>query len=360
MSSQGQILLKKNHTKIINNEQLNLHKSIKTIIVLFQLMVFLSCTSSFQYVEFEQQSVPEAPDYASQQSWAILPTKYPEQLKKITRTTLSELKADVFYVYPTLLSGKKDLRWNAPIDDANQNKAIVNYAVVNQASPFASSGKIYVPIYRQAHIKSYSLYSKGGKEAFEIAYKDVKASFSYYLKHYNKGRPIIIASHSQGTNHTIRLLKDFFDNKPLQKKLIAAYIPGMGIKPNEFQTIQPMIEPNEIGGFVSWNTRKKGTFPRNKSVYRGAVTTNPITWNKAKTTALFQHKGFLYSNGKIYSKALKIQIVDGMVWSTNPKFPMRFFMSFMKNYHIGDINLFWLDIKENAALRTKTWLDKNN
>ncbi len=121
-----------------------------------------------------------------------------------------------------------------------------------------------------------------------------------------------------------------------------------------------MTKPTETGGFVSWNTRKKGSYPKNKNVYKGAVTTNPITWDDAKTTTLNQHKGFLYSNGKLYTKALKIEITDGMVWSTNPKFPMRFFMSFMKNYHVGDINLFWQDIKENVELRTKTWLKNNS
>ncbi|MDG1528715.1 MAG: DUF3089 domain-containing protein [Polaribacter sp.] len=326
------------------------------IVTLFLLVFLVACKSSYQTVNFEKQNIPTAPNYADESSWAVLPTKYSEGLKKYSVADIDNLKADVFYVYPTLMMDKKDLRWNAPIDDTVQNNSIVYTAVENQASPFATSGKIYVPIYRQAHIKSYDLYAKGGKEAFEIAYADVKKAFEYYLKNYNNNRPIIIASHSQGTNHTTQLLKDFFDEKPLQKRLIAAYIVGMGIKPNEFKALKPMTKPNETGGFVSWNTRKKGTYPKNKTVYNGAVTTNPITWDTSKATTLEQHKGFLYSSGKMYSKALKIVITDGMVWSTNPKFPMRFFMSFMKNYHVGDINLFWQDIKENAELRTKTWL----
>jgi hypothetical protein len=48
-----------------------------------------------------------------------------------------------------------------------------------------------------------------------------------------------------------------------------------------------------------------------------------------------------------------------MVWSKNPIFPMLLFMSFMKNYHVGDTNFFWQDIRENAELRTRTWLEKN-
>ncbi len=332
----------------------------KTHFIKLLLFIFLvGCKTTYKTIGFDNKSIPTAPNYANEKSWAVLPTKYPATLQEYVPINVQDLKADVFYVYPTLLLDKNDLRWNASIDDKIQNDKVVHTAVKNQASPFATSGRIYVPFYRQAHIKSYSLYDKGGKQAFEIAYADVKKAFEFYLKNYNKGRPIIIVSHSQGTNHTIQLLKDFFDGQVLQKRLIAAYIPGMGVKLNEFKTIQEMTKPNETGGFVSWNTRKKGTYPKNKTVYDGAVTTNPITWDTSKTTTLNQHKGFLYSNGKLYSKALKIEITNGMVWSTNPKFPMRFFMSFMKNYHVGDINLFWQDIKENIELRTKIWFENN-
>jgi hypothetical protein len=331
----------------------------QTIYFLFLLVSLVGCKSSYQTISFESQNIPTAPDYSNENSWAVLPTKYSEDLQEFALNDVESLKADVFYVYPTLLMDAEDLRWNAPIDDVTQNNQILHTAVKNQASPFATSGRIYVPIYRQAHIKSYSLYNKGGKEAFEIAYADVKKAFEFYLENYNNNRPIILASHSQGTNHATQLLKDFFADKPLQKRLIAAYIPGMGIKPNEFKTIKPMTKPNETGGFVSWNTRKKNSYPKKKDVFKGSVTTNPITWDESKTTELEQHKGFLYSSGKMYSQAVKIQITDGMVWSTNPKFPLRFFMSFLKNYHVADINLFWQDIKENAELRTKTWLENN-
>lgn len=327
--------------------------------VLLLVFFVVGCKSSYQAIDFEKKHIPAAPDYSNENAWAVLPTKYSEDLQKLASHDVESLKADVFYVYPTLLMDAKDLRWNAPIDDVTLKNRIIHRAVKNQASPFATSGRIYVPIYRQAHIKSYSLYNKGGREAFEIAYADVKKAFEFYLKNYNNNRPIILASHSQGTSHTIQLLKDFFDDKPLQKKLVAAYIPGMGIKPNEFKTIQPMTNPKQTGGFVSWNTRKMNSYPKKKDVYKGSVTTNPITWDVSKATKLHQHKGFLYSNGKMYSQALKIEITDGMVWSSNPKFPLRLFMSFIKNYHAGDINLFWQDIKENVALRTKTWLENN-
>ncbi len=314
------------------------------------------CKTLYQTQNFQQKNIPEAPNYLDENTWAVLPSKYPASLQQFATTAIDSLQADIFYVYPTLLLDTKDVRWNTPIDDTLQNGYVVELAVKNQVSPFATSGKIYVPYYRQAHIRSYNMYASGGKEAFEIAYSDVKNAFETYLKKYNKGRPMIIVSHSQGTTHVRRLLKEYFDNKSLQQQLIAAYIPGMGIRKDEFKVLKAMTSPEETGGFVSWNTRKKNSYPKGKNWFAGSVTSNPITWDNTIETIRDQHKGFLYTNNKIYTNALKITITDGMVWTSLPHFPLRYFAVFKKNYHTGDINLFWQDIKENAELRTKIWL----
>jgi hypothetical protein len=330
----------------------------KTYCLVF-LIALVGCKSTFQTQEFSSKDIPLEPNYNNEKNWAVLPNSYSDDLKEFASKEIETLKADVFYVYPTLNTDKDDRRWNVPVNDKDQQKKVLNKTVLFQASAFTTSGKLYVPYYRQAHLRSYSMLKNGGEEALLLAYSDVKKAFEIYLKKYNKGRPIIIASHSQGSTHTKFLLRDFFDDKPLQEQLIAAYVVGSVVKPNQFKTIKPMTKPNEISGFIAWNTFKKGNYPKKKDAFKGSVTTNPITWDDAKTTELYQHKGFLYSNKKIYKRALKIEITDGLVWSTNPKFPMRFFMSFMKNYHVGDINLFWQDIRENVELRTKTWLTKN-
>jgi Protein of unknown function (DUF3089) len=332
-------------------------ESYKIIVITILLLLGVSsCKSVYQTQSFTNNIVPLAPNYEQEQNWAVLPWTYSEELQTIASQEQDTLMADVFYVYPTLFLDAKDKRWNIPVDDAVQNEKVLNTAVQFQASAWAIAGKLYVPFYRQAHIRSYTMYNQGGKQAFEIAYADVKTAFEFYLKHYNKGWPIIIASHSQGTTHTRRLLKEFFDGTDLQKQLIAAYIPGMGIHPNEFKTIKPMTTPDEIAGFVSWNTYKKNTYPKkDKDWFKGSVTSNPVTWDTQKATIRDQHKGFLFSNGKLYDKALTITITDGLVWTTLPRFPLRLFAIFKKNYHVGDINLFWQDIRENAELRTRNW-----
>ena len=321
--------------------------------------IFISCKANFATTPNYKAEIPLVPDYHKEESWAVLPSKYTEELKSFLTDSANNLEADVFYVYPTLFTNYKDPRWNISTTDQEQNTKVLKTAVNFQASAWVTSGKLYVPFYRQAHLRSYSKLENGGKEALLLAYEDVKAAFEVYLNKYNQGRPIIIVGHSQGTTHCRLLLRDFFDDKPLQTQLIAAYIPGIGIEKDAYKTIRVMTNPSETGGFVSWNTYKKNRYPKKfDQWYKNKVTSNPITWDSDNTSERKEHQGFLYRNGKIYDKALKVEIINGLVWTTLPRFPHRLFALFKKSYHVGDVNLFWVDIKKNAELRVKTYLEE--
>lgn len=325
----------------------------------FAVLVFLASCKSAVVPAFSAQEQPAVPNYDNVSSWAILPDFYPKNLKH-WQTNTSRLDADIFYIYPTLNIEKKDLRWNIPITDSIQNAKVIDKAVYFQASAFLNAGKLYVPYYRQAHLRSYILYEKGGEEALNLAYVDVKEAFKTYLEKYNHGRPIILASHSQGTTHAIQLLKEFFDGKPLQKQLVAAYLPGIAIKKNSFKQIKMMTNPSEIGGFVSWNTFKKGFYPKSyQEWFKGTDVSNPIDWDNSNESERFDHKGFLFTNDIIYKQALQVYVKDGILWTSVPHFPYRLLMSIKKGYHAGDINLFWEDIRENASLRVESYLKKH-
>lgn len=329
----------------------------KTLILVF-IYFLISCKSIIIPV-FSTQQPPLTPNYDNLTTWAILPNTYPENLKQ-WQTNTDTLKVDVFYIYPTLNIEDKDLRWNVPVTDATQNEKVINKAVYFQASAFLNSGELYVPYYRQAHLRSYKLYNTGGKEALNLAYSDVKKSFITYLEKYNHGRPIIIASHSQGTTHAIKLLKEFFDGKPLQDQLVAAYIPGIGVKKNEFKHIDYMISPTQTGGFVSWNTFKKNYYPKAyEEWFAETVVSNPINWNEKSESQLSDHKGFLFTNSKLYTQAVQVFVKEGVLWIGLPHFPYRLFVLGKKEYHQGDINLFWEDIRENASLRVDSYLKKH-
>ena len=293
-------------------------------------------------------------DYSSVDNWAVLPGNYPANLKEYSVQNPQD-SIDVFYVYPTLNVSDKDERWNVPINDSVQINKVLNLAVRFQASAWGSSGSLYVPYYRQAHLRSYNNLENGGTSALLLAYTDVKAAFEYYLKHYNHGRGIILASHSQGSTHVSCLLRDFFDGKPLQKQLVAAYIPGIGLDKNQFKTIPFMKIPNQTGGFVTWNTFKKKFDQEKYKWLKGKVVINPVTWDTSAIALRQLHKGFLYSNGKMYANSFVTHTDNGVIWISTPHFPYRYLTVAMRNYHSGDVNLFWEDIRENSLLRVKAF-----
>jgi hypothetical protein len=138
--------------------------------------------------------------------------------------------------------------------------------------------------------------------------------------------------------------------------LVAAYIPGIGIDTNEFKTIRLMTTPGETGGFVTWNTFKRKLDQQQYKWYKGKAVVNPVTWDLEVNVDKKEHKGFLFSNGKLYEHSFNTHLSDGIIWISTPHFPYRYLSFTMKNYHVGDVNLFWEDIRQNALLRSQNYL----
>jgi hypothetical protein len=317
------------------------------------LSMFMVC-ALHQYLAQENYSKV---DYAQTENWAVLPGKYPSALFEFGSMPIFD-SIDVFYCYPTLIAGKDDKRWNVPIEDSLQRERVIQEAIKFQASAWSMAGNVYVPYYRQAHLRSYYELENGGREALLLAYSDVRDAFSYYLEHYNKGKGIILAGHSQGSTHLSFILRDFFDGKDLQRQLVAAYIPGIGIDSNSYATIPLLKQPAATGGFLAWNTFKRKFDEKQYVFYKGKAVINPVSWDGKKVSNRGEHKGFLFRNGKIYKRSFATHVDDGVIWITIPHFPYRFMAFSMSNYHVGDINLFWEDIRSNAILRTKSYVEK--
>jgi len=299
-------------------------------------------------------------DYENEGNWAVLPSDTLKPWAPFIEAAPFK-NVDIFYVYPTLLTDPNDFRWNYDIEDPRHTDGVINYVVKYQASAWAELGKVYVPFYRQAHLRSFNNLEVGGELALRMAYEDVKASFQFYLKHHNKGNAIILAGHSQGSFHLKMLLTDFFDEQPLQEKLIAAYLPGIGIDKDSFKSIFLMIEPHETGGFLTWNTLKKEyQTERYLKWYQGKAVINPITWDLSAFAPKSAHKGFLFTNNKVYVKVFETHLIDGAIYIDRIKFPLGFLGRKSTNFHRGDVNLFWEDIRDNARLRTSHYFEKSN
>ena len=335
----------------------------RNLLKVYVLLWFITgCKISYKTYDFEDSPKIAIPDYSENDSWAVLPDNFPDGISQFKNDDTNK-KADVFFIYPTLIDAKNQREWNSDIWNKEIREDVINRPVKYQASAWIDSGNLYVPFYRQAHIRVFNeKFKVDGKKALDLAYSDIREAFIYYLKNYNDNKPFIIASHSQGTVHAKRIISEFIDGKELQEKLIAAYLVGIKVTEDEFDNIKPMNSPDETGGFVSWNTFKYNKYPKDdnyESWFKGGVTSNPITWDDSKETKKESHKGVLFRDLKIFPKNINIKLVDGIVWSSLPNVPGKFFLRSVRSYHFADINLFWVDIRENAKLRVEKWFQKN-
>jgi hypothetical protein len=180
---------------------------LKLILTFFLSLIIFSCSVKTHTltVRYENSPTPAVPDYSKIESWAALPNKVDaaDSTPKKSNVTNNQVsaKADVFFVYPTIFTNapKNEYQWNADVNDGVLNNDIQRSTLLNQATAFNGACRVFAPYYRQAHLFAfYTPNPEDGKQALELAYQDVKAAFEYYLEHYNQGRPIVIASHSQG------------------------------------------------------------------------------------------------------------------------------------------------------------------
>jgi hypothetical protein len=305
------------------------------------------------------------PDYSQLNYWASHPEKRDpaDSIPKPLMGSDLEKVADVFYLHPTTLTDADKVdQINARIDDTELNNKTDLSPILYQASVFNERARIFAPRYRQAHIRMY--FEKDSAKqyaAFNLAYEDIRNAFKYYLEHYNNGRPIIIASHSQGTTHSTRLLKEFFDGKPLEKQLVCGYLIGMGVKKDQYEKIPVCSDSLQTGCFVSWRTYRNdfvdSVINRNDS---GIAVVNPITWttNNEIVGREKQKGAILYNFKKVIDNTQGAQAEGNALWVSHPRFPGSFLYT-KKNYHAGDINLFYIDIRENVSKRIDAFLSKN-
>lgn len=338
----------------------------KLFLIVLVLVSLFSCSDKYQAFKsrYRFKSPDGKPDYGNLDYWAAHPWKQdpsdsvPTPLKNEARDSI----ADVFFLHPTTYILKRKLKkQNADIDDQYINAKTDYSTILFQASVFNQQSRVFAPRYRQAHI--FNFFSKNKEKtdrAFDLAYEDLKNAFVLYLKNWNKGRPIIIASHSQGSLLAERLLKEFFEDKPLQSKLVVAYIIGWPVPKEYFSSLKICTDSLQTGCICSWRTFRKGFVPFYlKNENGNSFVTNPLSWTSTNEYVSKQmNKGSVLTKfNTIYYQTTDAQISNGLLYVKKPKFPWSF-IYFTRNYHIADINLFYLNIRENVRQRIGAYWKK--
>lgn len=328
------------------------------------LLILAACHSTKPTRRFEAFPIPSAPDYQKMDYWAAHPNKQDPSDRTPCPNMVNrhaDGPVDIFFLHPTTYTGweRYQKNWNGDVLDERLNRKTDSSSILFQASIFNGAGRVFAPRYRQGHLHCFfgKKDTVSAQKALALAYQDVQAAFEYYLAHWNEGRPFIIAGHSQGAFHAMRLIKNTIENTPLQNQLVVAYIVGYPIPDNYFKTLTPCETPDQTGCFCSWRTWKR-QYALRKAFEENIVCTNPLNWTVgageyAPETA---NKGaVLRPFCAIYPKATDAEVYKGVLMSRKPKFPGSIFL-WKPNYHIGDMNLFYMNIRENAVLRSQAFL----
>ncbi len=334
---------------------------------------------------FELSSRIPAPDYARPQNWAALPDRkdladlVPKGIA--TGDRQSDALVDVFFIHPTgYLHGDT---WNSPMDPNSITEENTQWMMANQASVFNGCGRVYAPRYREAILYSFISEDKEQAEkAMDFAYRDVEAAFDYFLEHFSRGRPFIIASHSQGTWHALKLLSNRIDRTDLVQRLVAAYIIGGQVTVEDIERmtdIKACKNATDLHCVVHWKTFAEGGKEDRIKPNETFLCTNPLSWkvDHERVSADFNRGAVLPTgkfNVKLWGKDKAKGTVFGPLESPIPKQTWaqcqsgllyvakqtdKGFSKYgaMKNYHGLDYALFYMDIRENAIRRVDTYLE---
>ncbi|BBD09880.1 DUF3089 domain-containing protein [Desulfovibrio ferrophilus] len=318
------------------------------------LMISTACLAASTLPAFGPQSVPQEPDYSKATSWASTPSN-PDQYA-----------VDIFWVYPTVL--QDDVHWLMDITAAEMQKK-VHGTITKQASVFTGQANLYAPYYRQMNMNALTLPDEEVDKIGGYGKSDVSRAFDYYLKHYNNGRPFVLAGHSQGCMALAELMVKKWGSFGIEDKLIAAYIIGWGITDKDLannHALKMCASASQTGCIISYNTVADGKQKVAPTVISGAVVVNPLTWtiDDALAPASMNLGAAIFAEEGVHQTFpgfTSAQAKDyGLVVA--PKDPSLIDMdseTFPKGvYHVFDYSLFYENLKANAAQRIQAYLNK--
>jgi hypothetical protein len=325
-------------------------------------------------VAFDPANVPAPPNYDDPASWSALPTRV--DADDVVVATLApgdpaNAPVDVFYVHPTSYVGGE---WNAGVTDEAINSATDQGGTRLQAAPFNHCCAVYAPRYRQANLTAFTHPTADGDAAVRLAGDDVIAAFAHYRQRHGGDRPFILAAHSQGSVLALRLLREVIAPGPLRDRLVVAYILGGPLTDHTLAQISGVpvcAAPTATGCVVGWNARSATyrdglDFVESPPPPPGArrVCVNPLTWRTDDALAPAElHRGAVFFAGAepptprpAYTSARCR--ADGTLEVALSGTPPRDFMSSLLdhaigpgNYHPIEVNLFFVDLRDNAAAR---------
>jgi hypothetical protein len=326
-------------------------------------------------VPFRPVPLPAGAGYAQASMWIARPdiVGNPSLWTPPGMAPVRAPRASVFFIHPTTYLEAS--AWNARLDDSESQSRAALF-VRSQASAFNSVGAIWAPKYRQATFGAFLTDEGNAQRALDFAYRDVLAAYEEFLREAPASQPIILAAHSQGSAHLMRLLAERIRNAPEANRIVAAYVIGWPIsmtadlpalplpacRTNDqthcilsWQSFAEPADPSQISDVFD-ETRGITGLPRAGTLL---LCTNPLTGALGGEGAAAANLGALVPNSDMTAAEFRANAVAArcdargflLIGATGALPDMGPYVLPGNNYDVYDYALFWANIRADAERR---------
>ena len=327
-------------------------------------------------VAFADSLVPPAPDYATPGGWAANPILATDAARWAPPgfAAAPHPRVAVFFVTPSVDLGRG--HWNMTPNDPGLTAA-VDQPLRNQASVFNGVGMIWAPKYRQAVFGAFLAASPDATRALNLAYGDVLRAFDAFVAAAPKDAPIVLAGHSQGSHHLLRLLRDRVAGQPIARRIVAVYAIGRPVSVEADLPafgLPPCASPAATGCLLAWQSFAEPAEPgRGRAVFVATpgltgrsragtriLCVNPLLGMVTAAAALpSANIGALAGGdgtaaltaGRIGARCLP----SGVLSIGDPPAGFGALILPGNNYHVYDYNLFWANIRADVERRASAF-----
>lgn len=333
-------------------------------------------------VEFVEQEPLEASAYQDPDMWYSRPgigVKDPARWQPAFANDRSGLPTPTddgvpdfvtFFIHPT--SYRDTDSWNAPVGHEEAER-IARIYVRGMASPFNQADEIWAPRYRQATLGAFLTDAPEAQQAIDAAYADVLEAFRFFIDSVDEDAPIVLAGHSQGSLHLLRLLREEVAEKELTDRIVASYAIGWPISVEHDLPalgVPACATQSQTGCILSWSSFAEPADPSAvMDAYSASIgfdgtprgdsqilCTNPLLGTFGGSAQADANLGTLVPDDSMSSGELVPASVpascdnQGLLMIGAPP-EMGSFVLPGNNYHVYDIPLFWANTKADVSRR---------
>lgn len=297
------------------------------------LYLSLVLAAAFVACSPKGETIPEVPDYADITQWYIVDRG---------------AAVDVFYIVSTECDdytlGGKPMHYADTRNDSI--RALLYGEMVGVDRLLAGELNYYSPYYRQVTMETYTSDSLVDAR-MPLAYGDVRKAFDYYLKHYNNGRPFILAGFSQGAMAVVDLLNEMSDST--YSRLVAAYVLGYKVTDTNAH-IRPAQDSADLGVTICYNSVKDNSCAVPILSDGNLMAINPVNWRTDATPATLIDPRYGDTLTVTLDTTTLLLHIDGYK-RNDYMLPL---IGCEGNYHCLEISLFSDVLRRNIALRAKS------